>query len=190
MVTIALPLEERRVLARSLWFTLSAFTALLFSAVAALSGVTQPLLTGMILAALLAAALLAAPGLAWRIYRAWNRRLVWPAARLVVRLVTAICYFVSIAAVGRAGSRLSRTGSAPGVSGWTTRGPLARESYGATYAGAAFAKGRRGWISDYVLWARRTGNLWAISLLPFLLILRTLPDERETDAPPNIYTLF
>ncbi len=190
MMTIALPLEERRVLARSLWFTLSAFTAIVFTVAAAWSGVRLPLLVGVILATLLAAAAFAAPGLVWRIYRAWNRRLVWPAGRLSVRLVTAICYFVSIAAVGRAGSRLSRKPSAPGVSGWTARQPLGRDSYGATYASAASGTGRRGWIADYVLWARRTNNLWSVSLLPFLLILRSLPDERETDAPQNIYTLF
>ena len=46
------------------------------------------------------------------------------------------------------------------------------------------------YISNRSIWARRTGNWWAIVLLPFLFLLSVLADDDTKTLPAHIYTLF
>jgi hypothetical protein len=45
-------------------------------------------------------------------------------------------------------------------------------------------------VVDYIRWTRQTSNGWALSLLPFLTVLRTLDTEPDRRTEENIYTLF
>ncbi len=120
-------------------------------------------------------------------YTFWNRgaRLV---ARVTGRLLMGICFFIAFGAVGLAGARYSRKLPTSPLSGWTRRGPQTGKENSAPSA-------RRGineaaWLRAYVRWARRSGNLWAIVLIPFLSLLSLLAKDEDDTLPTNIYTLF
>ena len=109
-------------------------------------------------------------------------------ARVTGRLLMGICFFIAFGAVGLAGARYSRKLPTSPLSGWTRRGPQTGKENSAPSA-------RRGineaaWLRAYVRWARRSGNLWAIVLIPFLSLLSLLAKDEDDTLPTNIYTLF
>jgi hypothetical protein len=148
---------------------------------------TWPLIAGAIAAGLAGLVMLIREDLVWRIYRAWNRRLVRPFASAVSGAVLAICYFVVVVAA-TAGAQQSAV--TEGRSSWVSRRSLPSDAYGALFAAARADAASGGWVWNYVRWATRTHNLWATSLLPFLAVLKLLSED-EPEAPhANIYTLF
>jgi hypothetical protein len=46
------------------------------------------------------------------------------------------------------------------------------------------------WTKAYFHWARSTGNLWAVVLLPFLSLLSLLAEDEDETLPAYVYTLF
>ena len=46
------------------------------------------------------------------------------------------------------------------------------------------------WISRYVAWARRSDNLWALCLLPFVLLLLAIDKKEDAGMPDRLYTLY
>ena len=48
----------------------------------------------------------------------------------------------------------------------------------------------RGWLRGYLRWAFQSHNAWAVSLIPFLFMLRIVSTEEPTSSGANIYTLF
>lgn len=189
MNTIALPSEERRVLVRSLWLSLAGLSALTMTVLAVWLGSPIAFAAALVLGGMLGYVAFSVPVLAWRVYRAWNRRLVFPIGRLARNLVSAMCFYITFAAVGRSGSRLQRS---PGRnrSAWMPRAPQPAGSYKATFV-THQAAAPRTWFQEYARWARDTGNAWSIVLIPFLAVLQALPDKGQAgDTPENIYTLF
>lgn len=186
MITLTLPAQNRRALLRGFWLTLAALSALPWWAGAlwyhpgALFGV------GVAAAVIVAAVPLYGEGFAWRVYRAWNARLVRPCAALVERILLRVCFFIMFAA--SASGRLGNSDSGR-MAAWTERGTLPTGAYYALFGSVgAGASGR--WIRDYLAWASRTRHLWSVALLPFLVVLRWLPREADTTPDANIYTLF
>jgi hypothetical protein len=112
-------------------------------------------------------------------YRVWNgaARRVGRAARLVV---TSICYFVVVTIVAKSDPPFERRRPAPGTSQWIARHRNARSSDDAEGP----------WTSVYIAWARRTGNGWALVLMPFLIVLAAVAEDDEQALPANLYTLF
>ena len=51
---------------------------------------------------------------------------------------------------------------------------------------------KKGWIVNFFSWTFKSGNLWAIFLLPFILIVKATEDPSSTTSPElaMIYTLF
>ena len=189
MNTIALPSEERRVLVRSLWLSLAGLSALTMIVLAVWLRSPIAFVAALVLGGLLGYVAFLVPVLAWRVYRAWNRRLVFPVGRLARQVVSAMCFYITISAVGRSGSRLRRS---PGrnASAWMPRTPQPAGSYKATFV-THHAAAPGTWFMEYARWARDTGNTWSIVLIPFLAVLQALPDKGQAgDAPENIYTLF
>lgn len=187
MVTLTIPAENRRALLRSFWLTLALLAAGSSLMLAWLSGAGAFASLGLGAAVIAGSIPFLNEGVAWRLYRAWNRRLVRPLSDAAARFVMAICFFVVVVAAGRAGRPMAPNGR---KAGWTARGSLPIGAYRELFAAASPASRSRGWARDYVRWARQTGNLWAVSLLPFLAVLGILAGERQNAAPANIYTLF
>jgi hypothetical protein len=125
-----------------------------------------------------------------RLYRIWNKRVARPISGAMTRYVLAICYYIIFVAAGRSGSRLDARSAAPVASAWKSRLPLTADAYRATFAASDPGQTRGGWIRNYLAWAGRSGNSWAIILIPFLIILRVFSPEEEAEVSGNIYTLF
>jgi hypothetical protein len=189
MNTIALPSEERRVLVRSLWFSLAGLSTLAMTGLAVWLHSPIAFAAALLLGGVLGYVAVAVPAFAWRVYRAWNRRLVFPVGCLARQVVSAMCFYITIAAVGRSGSRLRR-GRGRSRSAWVPRKPQPASSYKATFVtNRAVAPGT--WSTEYARWATDTGNAWSVVLIPFLAVLQALPDKQQAgDAQDNIYTLF
>jgi hypothetical protein len=188
MITLTLPSEDRRSLLRGFWLTLGTLLSAPWLALAWWFHSWALAAVAVAAAVLVGSIIFAREAFAWRVYRAWNRRLVRPFGQRAARLVMKVCFFIVFAAAGRAGSGAPFATSGADAA-WRTRGALAAESYGSVFAAASHGASGA-WVADYVSWARHTGNIWSLSLLPFLAVLRWLPLESERPAEANIYTLF
>ncbi len=119
------------------------------------------------------------PGSVEKPLHLWNRLagFMLRGARL---LTTGICFAI-ISVAGRAGSRLCWSPDAADASGWEPR-PLCQMTGG--------SPSTIGWIRAFVTWTWRSGNVWAGSLLPFLVLLRVLRTQQAGSLDDRIYTLF
>jgi hypothetical protein len=186
--TLTLPGQGRRACIRGFWLTLGLLLAAPFllagwwleSSVFVVAAIAVALLT--------ASPALASERFARRGYHAWNARVVRPSSVLVTRAVLAICFFIIFLAVGRVPSK-TRVAVAGGTR-WSPRRSLEPNAYRLPYAAAAADDGSTGWIAGYLRWAWRTGNTWSVSLLPFLIVLKLLPQDGDNAPLANIYTLF
>lgn len=123
-------------------------------------------------------------------YRAWNR-LARSFAHYAFLYVCWVCFFLFVFPVGRTGSALRLARPASRQSNWVARGSLRSQASFLTFDPGVSASAPGGsWVRDYVLWARVTGNLWALLLLPLLVLLAWLEPKGEKELPANIYTLF
>ncbi len=113
-------------------------------------------------------------------YTVWNKG-AGLVARVASRLLMGVCFFIVFAAVGLAGARFSRKPPTSASSGWNRRGPQVGEENNAPSAGAGIKEAV--WMRAYVRWARRSGNLWAIVLLPFLSFLSLLAKDEDDTLP-------
>ena len=50
----------------------------------------------------------------------------------------------------------------------------------------------RGWVPEFIGWARHSGNWWVLSCIPFFVLLSAIGGEGEDDGsfPSSIYTLY
>ena len=50
----------------------------------------------------------------------------------------------------------------------------------------------KNWVLNYLSWTFRSGNLWAIFLCPFMLILKATEESSDIPLPESLmtYTLF
>jgi hypothetical protein len=137
---------------------------------------------------------LAALGLKWPQiasypYRVWNR-LAREFSRFARFWLTSISFYIIVFSVGRGGSRLRTDGPTASESLWMPRNAFASECNplrSPTSDGIV----RRSCAANYVSWCVRSGNLWAICLLPFIVLLATFDsDQQQTNVPENLYTLF
>lgn len=152
-------------------------------------GVTALLLAGglarLVPIATAAALVLAALGVVRpratrHVYRAWNI-----AARAYAAVARAIilrgCFHLVFGAIGLAGSRLD-TGREARESMWIERPALAE-------IGPDGPAGH-GWILGFVRWAGRSSNVWAVCLVPFLVLIRVFAPDGGGEPPASMYTLF
>jgi len=111
-------------------------------------------------------------------------------ARCVSLLLMAICYFVIFVAVGLAGARILIAPPVTIKSIWVPRRTLAPAEYASQYDTETKEVPTENWISAFLGWAKRSGNLWACCLLPFLLLLSYLETGEESSVSGSIYTLY
>jgi hypothetical protein len=122
-------------------------------------------------------------------YRLWNRAAI-EVARCASALVTIICFYITIAAVGRTGSALTLTPPELAESMWIPCPTDGARPYHYQQAVRLEESRPKHWISCFTLWALRTGNLWSCFLLPFLVLLSALDARRPETVPTDIYTLY
>jgi hypothetical protein len=186
MITLVSP--PRRAWVMSFWLAVSLGSGLLLGLLSAL--LISPRWCGL---GVMLALVLVLPRPLWTqtiAYRLWNRvaRYFGHAAHL---WLMGICFAIIIVAVGRKGSslRLARPSSTSSL--WMPRGTLAPGAYISQYSAANARAPEKGWIATFFSWATQSGNLWALSLLPFFMLLSALRiDQRKSNFPANIYTLF
>jgi hypothetical protein len=190
MPAIDLPSPPRRTRLMSFWLVSSAVSGVLVGILSALLVAPEWIGTGVILALLMAV-----PGFLWpqfvsRPYQVWNRLARYFARRACLVLI-GVCYFVIFVAVGRAGSSLQILRPTFSSSLWLPRGTLTPAAYFHQYDVTVKGFPQTGWVRSYFSWALGSGNVWAVCLLPFLLLLKSLQvDQKSSSFPTNIYTLF
>jgi hypothetical protein len=188
MVPLALPQNDRQIVVRSFWVVIS----LIGGVGAWLAGWFVQLPYPFALAALVTAALYLF--VFWnepfvhRLYHAWNNRIIIPVARIVGEIIMRLCLFVIFAATGRLGSSLRLEPDASSI--WENRSSLPRDAYILPFPGVGGSTRGRGWIRAYVRWATQSRNMWALSLIPFLALLKALVREERPAVEGSIYTLF
>lgn len=99
------------------------------------------------------------------------------------------CYLVVLTAVGGLGSSLDLREGRTRNSLWARRSTLSAATYASQHHSQR-GRSSGGWIRTFTSWTVRSGNLWALSILPFLVMLAALEFEEHRDVPSDIYTLF
>lgn len=190
MFVMTLPPSPNRLWLLSFWFAISLLVGLIAGALSWM--LASPLWSGL---GVLVALSLATSGLL-RLqklstpYKAWNN-LANRFARFAQAWVGRVCFYTVFVAVGRAGTSLGL--AHPGAdtkSLWVSRETLAPSEYAYPHKSSTAGPIRQSWISAYLSWAAGSRNLWACSLLPFLILLRALDTGDESHFPSNIYTLY
>jgi hypothetical protein len=179
-----LPIDPTRFWHRSLCFVFASL-AVCGAVIIAVVGAPVVAIAGIVIATLFLAAAVRADG-SYRLYHVYNR-----ITGLYAHLMRAIAQLACFAIV--ASARLTGTSLVIAIPGtgsmWTPKRSLPRDAYVNPYALSGGAGGR-GWIRGYVGWARRTHNLWALALLPFLVVLRTAQESTDHSIRGDIYALY
>ena len=186
---ITLPRPPRRAHLRSLWFALCAMlgssATIIMWFFALPHPLTIPLATGT---GLIAVGLMMTEWIR-PFYAIWNK--VARRVAYVTRLaLMGICYFVVFIVVAQAGAKFTRKRPPSTQTTWTPRGNQAETTRSSFSSLGLKDPAERGWATAYFIWARRTGNWWAIVLLPFLSLLSVLAEDDNETLPAHIYTLF
>jgi hypothetical protein len=185
MAMLSLP-APRRAHLRAFWLVQSAYIAVLVTIIARVVGLRLNILLGIFIWLLVALFGFAWPQAIARLYRAWAR---WAenygcwAKKWLLR----ICYHLVLTPAGCAGSAISRERR---ESMWVPRSTLSPLTYSSPHD-LPFPGCSRSWIAAYYPgWTYKSGYLWALGLLPFILLISAL-DEKSTDRySGHIYTLF
>jgi hypothetical protein len=145
---------------------------------------------GAVLALVMAVPGLLRPQIVSLPYRTWNK-LAQGFVRVARLWVTGVCFYVIFVTVGLTGSYARLAQPTSNESLWVARGTHASTAYDPKHDGMLQEFAQKGWIRAYFAWARQSGNLWAVCLLPFLILLAALENDRnQNPVAGNIYTLF
>jgi hypothetical protein len=175
---------------QSFWITLSLAAGSILGTFCALVIAPRWSVSGMVFALLMAVPGSLRPRIASRPYRLWNllaRRFV----RLARFWVTGVCFYIICTSVGLTGSRARLAQPAANETLWVARTASTPTTDVHHHNGAPPEFAQKGWIRAYFTWAQQSGNLWALCLLPFLIILSALEnDQAQNPVAANVYTLF
>ena len=184
-----LPSSPNRLWLLSFWLNISFLIGALIGALSwtLISPPRFGLAIGLFL--VLALPALLRPQIVSALYIAWNK-LAREFARCARLWLMGICFYIIFFVVGRSGSSLRLTSPGSGMSLWVPRATLEPTAYVSQYDATTGGSIQQGWISIFLSWAVRSGNLWACCLLPFFILLRAFETEEESSFPTNIYTLY
>jgi hypothetical protein len=124
------------------------------------------------------------------IYAVWNNKVAHRVALITRPALMTICYFIVFLVVAQAGARFTRNRPRSMRTNWTRRANQPEVTGSSLSPTRLNDPADRGWATAYFIWARRTGNWWAIVLLPFLFLLSVLAEDDRKTLPGHIYTLF
>ena len=188
MIPLSVPEEDRRIVLRSFWFLISAVSGLIAGVASSLIHLPGWLI-GPGVFVIAASFAFTREQLVRRLYHAWNSRVIRPLSGLMTSIILRVCLFLVFAGTGRAGSRLQLAGLNQTM--WLGRDANRNRTTQVPFVGGNNGSGTsRGWLRNYLRWAFQSHNAWAISLVPFLWMLRMVSTEEPAAAGGNIYTLF
>jgi hypothetical protein len=188
MITLP-PFPPQRSVLVSFWLVLNLAGGLLIGTIASLFLSPGWFVSGAAFAVAMAVPGLLRPQIASFPYRAWNK-LARQFARVARFCVTGICYYGIFVTVGQTGSAVRLIRPTPHGSLWVSRRGSALPRYPHP-DGIAQELPQRSWIRSYCAWAVKSGNVWAVSVLPFVIVLAFFEAEQPRNAlPADIYTLF
>jgi hypothetical protein len=186
---ITLPSGPRRRWLISFWLAISLIGGALCGAIFALSIAPRWFALGGIVTLVMAAPGLRQPQAAATLYQRW-RQAARRYCRFVCGLLTGLCFYTVFVVARLAGSPLGLARPRTARTMWTPRVTVAPSAYAYQYNRATPGSPRAGWLRLYLSWTVRSGHVWAVGLLPFLIVLKILEPAQEKSAPANIYTLF
>jgi hypothetical protein len=186
---ITLPAPPRRAHLRAFCFALCALLGSVAIVILRLLGISHAFAVSAVAAIALTCLGFLATESIWPVYAIWNKA-AQLAGRLVRLALTAICFFIVFAAVGRLGARFDGAHSTTAKSSWVRRRTRAAKLHSAAVVQQSDDSGQKGWMSAYMAWAIGTGNLWAVVLLPFLSLLALVAEDQDEAVPVHVYTLF
>lgn len=186
---ILLPDPPRRSWLMSFWIVMSVCAGLVTGGLAALLGSGHLLGFGVSLAIVLALSGRLRPEAISLPYRAWNKLARYYGSAAEVAL-TAIWFYIVFAAVGKLGSSLRLARPTSNESLWLLRRTCGVTIYGSHHDLQTKPSNKKHWTCAFVSWTLKSGNVWAICLLPFLLLISIVETPDHETFPSNIYTLF
>ena len=169
MCSIILPYLPRRAWLISFWLVAIVGSSLLIAIVSWYLDAPQLLLFGVLLLVLALAGALW-PQIVPIPYRVWNK-LAGHYAEFARLCVLVACYYVVFTVVGRMGSSLVLNPQDSAESLWVPRQSLPSTTYGSQYRVSGEFPALRNWIISFVSWAFRSGNIWAVFILPFFVLV-------------------
>jgi hypothetical protein len=186
---IILPSGPRRKWLISFWLAISLVSGALCGAMLAILIAPGWFGVGGIVALMVAVPGLRRPQVASKPYQRW-RRAGRSYCRVVSRVLTGLCFCTVFVVARLAGSSLRLARPRTSRTMWVPRTTLAPTAYAHQYNRASPDSPRAGWLRPYLSWTVRSGHVWAIGLLPFLIMLEIVEAGPEKGATANIYTLF
>lgn len=189
MPSLLLPPDPRRPELAAFWTVVSLLAGAAATLLLVVLDAPAAWGVGVALTALLAASEVVGPGVARRIYPVWNR---WAGRyrRLTREVVLRVCHALVFTLAGLGGSRMPSGRPPFGRSGWRERGTTPADAYASAGAEPADERSGRGRLREMLAWCRRSGNVWAATLLPYLWLLDALETKRDEQPPADIYTLY
>jgi hypothetical protein len=172
----------------SFWLVASASAGVSLALALWILQVPHPVTWGVLAVAICGIPGLLQPALVKRPYQAWNR--LSGTARRAARIWLTGVAFLIISVVGRSGTRLAWRAPEASASGWTPKRPLPEGNQRSTSDIPSARESDRGWIRDFAAWARRSGNVWAWSLVPVLALLKVVEGKPTRSLGGNVYTLY
>ena len=129
------------------------------------------------------------PSIMARPYKLWNStaRYFARGSRLILM---SICFYVVFLAVGRAGTSLKLARPMAALSLWTSKKMIAPAAFHYEFSSIENGLTQKGWFLSYFYWSKTSGQLWALCLVPFLVMLASVEIYTDRRFPAGVYTLF
>jgi len=162
------------------------YGALLVTIAGEISGLGVNKLLASLIGLLIAAATYLWPQIITRFYKLWMISAAGY-SRLAQKFLLRICYYFVIVPAGLGRSPVTGT---PPKSGWSARASFSPMTYDSPYDEQFPGCERSGVAGYYPGWSARSGNLWTLGLLPFLILIASLDDKPAERYSGHIYTLF
>jgi hypothetical protein len=124
----------------------------------------------------------------FQIYSMWYRLNEWY-VRAAAVLIKAVCFYLVLMPLRLTGSAIENRPPLQHMSLWV---PMVGEPLENALHQDESPSGNSGvdWIRAYYAWASKSGNLWMIGLLPYLILLGWLESRHDISVPTQTYTLF
>jgi hypothetical protein len=122
-------------------------------------------------------------------YRLWNTAANY-FARLARVYLIGICFYIILLTVGRARTSMKLSRPKLDESLWRAKKTLSPDTYPYEFAANGKYFTEKGWVRSYLCWARASGQIWALCLVPLLAMLSAVEIYRDRRFPAGVYTLF
>ena len=182
---LTLPNALRRAELRSFCSALSIITIIVLALITRFSGTLTYVAAAIVCLCVVG---LLSPQLVRLPYRIWNKSAKLYAHYACVYIM-AVSFQLIVRLIGAAARQEEQLKSSPSSS-WVQRDLGPAPAYGSQYQISDEGSVRAHWPIAVLRWAWRTGNLLAVFLLPFLMMIALFQPDEEASNVSDIYTLF